>query len=82
MLSVQSLQTLRGAAAVDFCRYSRVAGAIYRSTVLPELRVLARAQLCQLAACRSRAAELGLASPQRSRAAWIAQLCSAFNDAV
>ena len=45
---------------------------LYIAALLPELRVLARAQLCQLAACQSRAAQLGLASPQRSRAARIA----------
>ena len=41
-----------------------------------------RAQLCQLAALPKSSSQLGLASTQRSRAAWIAQLCSAFNDAV
>ena len=54
MLSVQSLQTLRGAAAVDSCRYSRVPRAL--SLACSTLRVLARAQAVPNSLCQSRAA--------------------------
>ena len=81
MLSVQSLQTLRGAAAAQGLqsrprRESYITGQV-------QSYAFSRAQAVPNSLCQSRAApSFGLANPQRSRAAWIAQLCSAFNDAV
>ena len=72
MLSVQSLQTLRGAAAVNDCSRGRVAGALSLGC-FPRY-AFSRAQVVPLAAsARAEQPQLfGLANTQRSRAAWIA----------
>ena len=80
MLSVQSLQTLRGAAAAYFCCYSRVVGAL--SLACSQSYAFSRAQAVPTCCARVEQPSFWLGSPQLSRFAWIAQLCSAFNDDV
>ena len=70
MLSVQSLQTLRGAAAVNDCSRGRVAGALSLGC-FPRY-AFSRAQGAKLAARAEQPQLFGLANTQRSRAAWIA----------